>query len=458
MTKNITKLEQYAKYFFKRIFGYRYLHRGNIRSYQLERINEILRYARENSPFYSQIYKDSISSLNTLDDIKRLPILKKEVFKKAIQENTILCKGFNKSDLHCGHTTGSTGTPLEVCFDNECVNKRKLVLDRLNRDMRILPHKRVVKIWRDKKLSKAEQKLKDAGLFLFISVGDVNSPIPTAVTKEKLENILKELEAFDPHVIRGYVSALYSIASLAEIYNVKFRSLESVVASAEYLPSHLWDYFEKVFGCPVYNLYGGTEAPGIAVNKRGSRNLTISEDLYFIEVLDENGNDVKPGEVGIITITDLHSKALPLIRYQIGDMAIVDENFYMLTNDFRYFSSVIGRTNDIFELEDGSLIYSHLWFVYFREYEWINRFKVIQYDHKRIHIQLELKNGFDFKLSELKSRIEKLYPSVDFTWEIVEKFDLDKGGKFRSVISYVPNKFNFLNKEDLSGDNKVKKI
>lgn len=455
---NITKLEQYAKYFFKKIFGYRYLYRGNLRNYQLERINEVLRYAYENSPFYGQIYKDSLKSLNTLSDIKKLPILKKEMLKKAIQENTILCKGFNKEDLHCGHTTGSTGIPLEVCFDKECEHKRKLVLDRMCKDMGILPHKRLVKIWRDKKLSDAEQKLKDAGLLLFISVGDVNSPIATAVTSEKLKGILEEIQLFDPHVIRGYVSALYSIASLAEVYNVKFKSLESVVASAEYLPPQLWDYFEKVFGCPVYNLYGGTEAPGIAVNKKGSRNLTISEDLYFVEVLDENGKDVKAGEPGIITITDLYSKALPLIRYQIGDMAIVDENFYVFTNDFRYFVSVIGRTNDVFELEDGSLIYSHLWFVYFREYEWVNRFRVIQYDHKRIHIQLELKNDSDFKLGELKSKIENLYQNINFTWEVVEKFDLDKGGKFRSVISYVPNKFNLVNKGDSDSDNKIEKI
>ncbi|KLE11289.1 hypothetical protein AF79_01505 [Aliarcobacter butzleri L354] len=443
---NIIKLKQYSKYFIKNLIQKNYLHNGDLREYQLSKINQVLNDAQQNSLFYQEFYKNSLTKLNSLEDIKKLPILKKDIFKKSIQENTILCNGYDKKNLDCGHTTGSTGTPLEMCFDKECTSKRALVQSRLWKDIGILPYKRFVKIWRDKKLSKSEQKLKDAGLLLPIAVGDVNDPISSATTNEKLQNILDELQSFDPQVIRGYVSSLYSIASLVELHNIKFKNLESIVTSAEYLPSQMWKYFEKVFGCTVYNLYGGTEAPSIAVNKKDSHNLTISEDLYFIEVLDENGNDVKAGEQGLITITDLYSNATPLIRYQIGDMAIVDDNFYKFFNNFRYFCSVEGRTNDIFELEDGSLIYSHLWFVYFRELNWINRFKVIQNDKKSIHILLELKNNNkDFSI--LKNKIESIYPKINFTWEIIDRFSLDSGDKFRSVISYVPNKFNTINKE-----------
>jgi len=445
---NFVNLKQYAKYTIKNLMQKDYLHSGKrIREYQLTKINEILKYAKENSLFYKEFYKNVDIELKSLDDIKKLPILKKDIFKEAIRDNKILSSGFYKNELSCGHTTGSTGTPLEMCFDKECIEKRGVVQSRLWKNMGVLPHKRFVKIWRDKKLSKSEQKLKDAGLLLPIAVGDVSDPLATATTNEKLQKILKELIEFKPQVIRGYVSALYSIASLVEQNNIKFDSLESVITSAEYLPNTMWEYFEKVFNCPVYNLYGGTEAPSIAVNKKDTHHLTISEDLYFIEVLDENGNDVKPGEIGLITITDLYSKATPLIRYQIGDMAIVDENFYKFNEQFRYFVSVEGRTNDIFELEDGSLIYSHLWFVYFRTEEWIEKFKVIQRDRKNIEIQLQANCFEEEKLQLLKDKITKLYPIVDFTWKITNKIELDKGNKFRSVLSLVENKFNKINKE-----------
>ena len=129
---------------------------------------------------------------------------------------------------------------------------------------------------------------------------------------------------------------------------------------------------------------------------------------------------------------------MPLIRYQIGDMAIIDENFYNFSEKFRYFVSVEGRTNDIFELEDGSLIYSHLWFVYFRNEKWINRFKVTQTTNKSITIELEVSTMNDF---------DNLRKKISFVWSITKKINIEKTGKFRSVVSLVENKFNKINKE-----------
>jgi len=444
---NIIYIKQYLKSKIKNIIQKDYLYNTNLREYQLKRINEIIKYAKQNSPFYKEFYKDIDFELKSLSDIKKLPILKKDLFKEAIKANTILSNKFSKDELLCGHTTGSTGTPLEMCFDKECSQKRSVVQSRLWKNMGILPYKRFVKVWRDKNLSKSEQKLKDAGLLLPISVGDVADPLNSATTNEKLQNILKELIEFKPQVIRGYVSALYSIAGIIERENIKFDTLEAIVTSAEYLPANMWEYFEKVFNCPVYNLYGGTEAPSIAVNDKNSHNMIISEDLYFIEVLDENGKDTKIDKQGLITITDLYSIATPLIRYQIGDMAIIDDNFYQFDKKFRYFVSVEGRTNDIFELEDGSLIYSHLWHIYFRDEDWVDRFQVIQKEKNLIEIKLLVLEKNEKRLNDFKQRIENIFLDIKFEWTFLDKIELQKGNKFRTVISLVENKFNKINKE-----------
>ena len=128
---NITFLKQYLKSKIKDIIQDDYLYSENLRKYQLDRINKIIKYAKENSLFYREFYKDIDFELKTLEDIKRLPILKKELFKKAIHENKILSIKFEKDGLSCGHTTGSTGTPLEMCFDKVCSKKRSLVQNRL---------------------------------------------------------------------------------------------------------------------------------------------------------------------------------------------------------------------------------------------------------------------------------------------------------------------------------------
>ena len=446
---NFILIKQYAKHIVKSILKKEYLYNGELRQYQIDRMNEIIKYAKENSKFYANFYKDVNFEIRDINDIKKLPILKKEIFKKAVQEDIIISSNFDKNDLISGHTTGSTGIPLKMSFDKECVNKRSVVQSRLWNNMGILPYKRFVKIWRDKELSVQEKILKDAGLILPIAVGDVNEPLATAITNNKIQEIIQELVNFKPQVIRGYVSALYSIANILENSEIKLTDLESVVTSAEYLPNGIWEYFERVFNCPIYNLYGGTEAPAIGVNSKENHNIIISEDLYFIEVLDENGNDVKPGEQGLITITDLYSKAMPLIRYQIGDMAIIDENFYHFSEKFRYFVSVEGRTNDIFELEDGSLIYSHLWYIYFRGEDWIDRFCVIQHDKRTIEIQLVVKAFNNKQIDIFKKKISSIFNGVDLLWTFVDKLPSQSGGKQRAVMSFVQNKFNLVNKENI---------
>ena len=443
---NLVYIEQYLKFFVKNLIVNDYLYKGNnLRGYQVRKINEMVKFVKKNNEFYKEFYKNINFEIKSIEDIKKLPILKKDIFKKVSIENKILSNGYRKENLSCGSTTGSIGVPLTLCFDKGCIKKRMIVQSRLWKKMRALPYKRFVKIWRDKKLNKVEKKLKKAGLLLVIGVGDVNEPLNSAMSKEKLEKIVKEIVEFKPQVIRGYVSALYSIARIIEEKNIKFDFLESVITSAEYLPKTMWEYFEKVFKVPVFNLYGGTEAPAIAVNNENNYNLEISEDLYFVEVLDKNGNDVKPGEMGLITITDLYSKATPLIRYQIGDMAIVDEKFYSYSNNFRYFVSVEGRTNDIFELEDGSLIYSHLWHIYFRDENWIDKFQVIQKEKNLINIKILPINYCDKNFKKLRKKIESKFPKVNFEWEMVNKFELING-KFRAIISLVENKFNKFNK------------
>jgi len=49
----------------------------------------------------------------------------------------------------------------------------------------------------------------------------------------------------------------------------------------------------------------------------------LNEDLIFLEVLDEAGNEVTSGELGEIVITTLGNEGMPLIRYQTGDLARV---------------------------------------------------------------------------------------------------------------------------------------
>lgn len=423
----------------------------NIRNEQIERINEIVDIACNYSEFYKELYlKSGVVApykIEQISDLKALPIVKKDLFRTALNSDTLRTRMFKNDDIFSSSTTGSTGQPMTMHFDVECIKKRKEILSLLSTITGMGYDKKVCRIWRQKSLSKKEEWYQRLGGLLQISVGDVNSPESTAIDKAKLNQIADSISSYKPETIRGYVSALYTIMTEMQRQGIEIDSLESVITSAEYLPDKIWCELEQYFNCKVFNLYGGTEAPAIALNFEHCRNLSIFEELYFVEVLDDEGNDCKPGEPGFITITDLYSKEVPLIRYQIGDIATVDSHFFEFNSKRRYFKAVEGRTNDIFRLSDGSLIFSHLWHIHLRDYEWLTMFKVEQLELDEILISLACnENDFASNINKIKIDIESKYPSVNFTWKQVEHIPSGKGNKVRNIVSYVDNKFNMVNK------------
>ncbi len=441
---------EFLKYWSKRFFLKQYIHSGNLRDYQIAKINDMLSNARANSGFYADIYgKNHISpdfKLKTLDEIRLLPIVKKETFKAACLNNLVLCGNFDKKNLHYAKTTGSTGVPTEIFFSQDSMLKKKRVKQRVYHDAGIRRYNPYCMLWRSKKHTNKELERIQNGLYLFLSVGDVASPVSSALTKEKIAFSVKSILEFKPKVIHGYVSALFSVAEYMRRNNLRIAGLKRIIAAAEYLSPTVWHTLEESFQCPVINFYGASEASAIACSSKDSRNMIISEDLYFVEVLDENDEPVKPGNQGLITLTNLTATAMPFIRFQIGDMAVVDDSFYDYGENFRYFVSVEGRTNDIFELADGSIIFSHLWHIIFRDQLWIERFQVIQKSHSDIEIKILPfeKNEREFSLFE--RTVRQRFAGVNFDFRIVDRIGFGAGNKFRAVMSEVPNKFNRINK------------
>ena len=447
----IGKCVEFINHWGRRLFVWEtYLHTGNIRDHQVRRMNDIITNARRFSPFYADLYKDIPQDfqLITVNDIHKLPVVKKQSFKKACSQDLLVCENLDKRNLISASTTGSTATPMKVFFTENGVLSRRKVKARVFHDAGVRKYDRYCMIWRQKSQSKSSLFREKNGLLLSLNVGEVVNPMGSSLTYEKLRSSVNSIIDFDPQLIHGYVSALFVISTYLKKNNLRLPALKRVVAAAEYLPQNVWDILEESFGCPVINFYGSSEADAIACSSINSRKMTISEDLYFTEVLNENDEPVAPGEPGLITLTNLTAKAMPFIRFQIGDMAIVDDNFYNYDEEFRYFLSVEGRTNDVFELKDGSIIFSHLWHILFRDHLWIERFQVIQRSTSRIEIKILPLTNDEEAFSTLKKSIMEKFNGINFDFRIVNRLEFGKGDKFRAVVSDVQNKFNRINKNN----------
>jgi phenylacetate-CoA ligase len=72
-------------------------------------------------------------------------------------------------------------------------------------------------------------------------------------------------------------------------------------------------------GCRFVNKYGTSELGAVAASCGKSPGMHLFEDLFLAEVL-RRGQPVPPGEVGQLAFTDLINTAMPLIRYEVGDV------------------------------------------------------------------------------------------------------------------------------------------
>ena len=106
---------------------------------------------------------------------------------------------------------------------------------------------------------------------------------------------------------------------------------------------------EKHLGIPVVNEYGASELDLIAFqNPKGE--WQVNAETLFLEILDENNQPVENGKEGKVVITSLYNKAHPFIRYEIGDVGVLDEKS---TWKKPILKKLVGRTSDVAILPSG---------------------------------------------------------------------------------------------------------
>ena len=90
--------------------------------YQEEKLRLLIRHAYETVPFYRERMQASKlvpSDIRSLADLPQMPLLTKEDIKKNIE--AMISSKYKKHDLVHGHTSGTTGSPLDVYYDKGMV-------------------------------------------------------------------------------------------------------------------------------------------------------------------------------------------------------------------------------------------------------------------------------------------------------------------------------------------------
>ena len=405
-----------------------------VKKYQKNKLFNLLQYAREHSPYYSDVLsKLSFSNDNCLSAVKEAPILTREIIQK--NSEYLLSNLYKSKDLIKGSSSGTTGTPLTYYTDKEGSSAGVASAYALwgmsgwklgQRNIHIWGNKKSVERW-ETKTSKLKNWL----------INQKNIPATALNDPTNFHTIADEIMQFNPASIEGYSSSIYTLAEYFKSEKLFLPSLIHVLTTAENLEDFQKELIEEVFG-PTGDLYGSGEILGIATRPAGINKYYVMEPHVILETV-ESG---LPGMKDIL-LTDLDNYGMPFIRYKIGDM--IDE-IKEPEPDERYpygwFTKIHGRSSDIITLSNGKKFHPVNIFggTLFRKFPEITRHKVI-WDGKILIFVFET-NEFH-KQKELKLLLNELLAEyqVDYRIDYTKKILPSKSGKFKyvEIVSDMPN-------------------
>jgi phenylacetate-CoA ligase len=412
----------------------------NFRDRQLRRL---VQHAYRNVPYYRALYDahgvhpDAIRGAH---DMPLLPAVAKTHFRDAPERERV-ANGLDPEMLIPAASSGSSGRPFMI--RRSWMEHNLLYLARLRalRSYGIARSDRTLNILNPKHVHARDNKMLGRTL---TSLGLITRQKRVSIHLDP-DAIAREVRAWRPNMLSGYPNMLARVSEVLAREPVSPPSIRLALTGAESLTPDLRRKIESRLGAPVRDQYGSNECNLMAWECPHGGPLHISDDTVLLEVVGSDGAAVSPGERGEVLVTSLHSFAMPLIRFRIGDLAEQGVARCHCGAPFATIQSVQGRMLDMFPLPDGRVIHAY----YLTESlimgdpDWIENFQITQerMDHitMRIIPRTEPAAG---RLERIRAEgAELLGTAVEFELMIVNSIPSEASGKYRPARSLVTSSY-----------------
>jgi len=423
--------------------------REKISATQKKRLDALVKYARERSPFYKELYAD-LGDDYSLTDIPTVskPELRAR-FDDVLTDRNITMEridAFTQDLDNIGRmidgkylifkTSGSTGNPAVVLYD-----KRNIDVSSAVAAFRTFARKEDFRRFM-KHGKKTAGVFADYGFYLACGMSRyLQLKMPRQKTKITVdvnapeEEIIKQLNAFQPAMLSGYPSNLALLADFEEL-NI---NPDVVITGGELLTDEIRRKLTDKFGCYVQTHYSCTEGGEIACECE-ERHLHINEDWVIVEPVDADNNPVPFGEMSDkVLITNLSNYIQPFIRYELTDRVIV-HNEKCKCGRTTLWLEIEGRTDDILEFDNGVRVAPMSLYKVLEEVKTIRRFQLVQRASDRVELRMisdERENAFE----QAKHDLQQFFESKGLTVAIILSDDPPQANKISGKFKHIYKEF-----------------
>jgi phenylacetate-CoA ligase len=287
----------------------------------------IVGYARSRVPFYRDhdAWRDLQPGPIDREKLATLPVINKTDLRESFNVLKALRLPKGERVLFETHSSGTSGTPARVLFGHQAGIAFGLLTQRLHRWGRLNPHLKQAAIRQARVLPKGPNgaPLKDGEVqringWMYVRDYFHTGPQVAITRGNTLEFQLEWLRAEQPAYLVSSPGIIESLVYAAQGKPVD--SLLSLRAVAATLTEAVRQQIEAATGLPILQPYGLNEIGAVASRCAAGR-YHVNAEHCVVEVVDEQNQPCKAGEFGRVLATGLTNVAMPLIRYDTGDVA-----------------------------------------------------------------------------------------------------------------------------------------
>lgn len=301
----------------KQIAGRRHWSRAEFDNYSRGEFRKLVAWATSEVEWYKNRERNYLPGDLNQDFICRLPILSKQQVREG---GLAFAARHRRRGYQDVQTTGTTGTPLRIFCDNAARQLNYAFFDDyiasvgidpsgkhvvLGGRVIVPPSQRTPPFWRHSVFQNA----------LLMSSYHLQ--------KDNIGTYIEAIQDFAPEYIEAYPSSIYFVARHALQSKRRAFGVRGIITSAETLDTEQREVIERAFSCPVYDQYGCAEMAMFA-GQCIYGSYHIRPDYGHVEILDDNDVAVPDGVVGRVITTGFINYAMPLVRYDTGDLGAID--------------------------------------------------------------------------------------------------------------------------------------
>lgn len=403
------------------------------KAYQDEQLAKMIRHAYDSVPYYRQVMEErklTPDDIRTAEDLPKLPILTKDTVRYRFRD--MISRTWPKKRMIYLHSGGTTGTGLELVEDRDtppwlwasCWRHRARFGLKHTDPFIVFAGRSVVP------MSSMDPPIWRRNIFMHQTYVSAHH-----MSKQNIGPLVEYLQKRRVKYYGGYPSVLYLVADYLLDKGIHLNHPPRAVCTAsETVLPYQRQVIEDALNTEVVDHYGATEHFG-SISECERHTYHVDMEVGVVEFLP---TDYDSGGMRNVIVTGLRNPVMPLIRYEINDLATLSEKPCPCGREAPAVERIDGRIESYILTPDGRQLGRLGGFLFKNAFQ-VKEGQLIQHELDSVTVKVVPREGYSAEdekhvLAELR---EYLGDSIEINIEPVAEIPREPNGKFRHIISTV---------------------